>query len=137
MNLKTWDDYIIQDIADFFNTMRSYVKQKQDSPYIRVFESDDGLFLESEIPGIEPEDLNLELKHDILTLSFERKNPIKDGYKILKQEIEYGKMIRNIQLPYKINENEIKAEYKNGVLKIFLPKAEEEKPKKIAIQTNS
>lgn len=137
MYLKTWDDYIMQDIAEFFNTFRSNLKQKQEYLNVNIYESNDGLVLESEIPGVESDKINVEIKDNILTFSVERSNPLNGDYKIIKSEIEYGKFIRNIQLPYKINHNEIKAEYKAGILKVFLPKAEEEKPKKIQIQSNS
>ncbi|MFN3605269.1 MAG: Hsp20/alpha crystallin family protein [Leptonema sp. (in: bacteria)] len=137
MYLKSWDDIIMQDISDFYNMLRSHFKQRQNSPYISIYESKDGLLVESEIPGISYDDINLELKNNILTLSIERKKPVVDEYKVLKNEIEYGNFVRSIQLPFKINEKEINAEYKFGILKIFLPKAEEEKPKKIPIKTNS
>ncbi len=137
MYLKTWDDYILQDIADFFNTFRYNLKQKQEYLNVNIYESNDGLLLESEVPGVEPDKINVEIKDNVLTFSVERSNPLNGDYKIIKNEIEYGKFIRNIQLPFKVKYSDIKAEYKSGILKVFLPKADEERPKKIEIQSNS
>jgi len=130
-----WDEYIWNDIADLMNTINQAIRNRNEYPAFRMYENDDGLLLTAEVPGVNPEDINLEINDNVLTITIEKKPEENENLKILRSEREYGKFIRSFQLPIKIKEDEISAEYKYGILRILLPKAEEEKPKKIAIQT--
>ncbi len=115
-----WDSYIMNDIFEFMNSINEAFRYRNEYP---------------EIPGVNPEDIQLELHDNTFIISVEKKQDLNENYTIIRNEREFGKFTRSFQLPYKINESQIQAEYKYGVLKVLLPKAEEEKPKKIAIKT--
>jgi HSP20 family protein len=135
MWLSRWDDYLWNDIADIMNTLNQVVRNRSEYPAFRMYENDDGYLLMTEVPGINPEDIQIELNDNVLTINVEKKPEKNENLTVLRNEIEYGKFVRSFQLPFKVKEEEIEAEYKYGVLKILLPKAEEEKPKKIAIKS--
>ncbi len=123
-------------MLELMNTVNNALKHQNNYPAFRIYENDDSLLLESEIPGVNPEHINLELNDNVLTINFEKKFEEDQNTVTLRNEREFGKFTRSFQLPFRIKEDEIQAEYKYGVLKVHLPKAEEEKPKKIAIKTS-
>ncbi|GIX42314.1 MAG: hypothetical protein KatS3mg129_2047 [Leptospiraceae bacterium] len=135
MWLSRWDDYLWNDIADFMNSINQAIRNRNEYPVFRMYENDDGLYLVAEVPGVKPEDINLELNDNVLTITVEKKPEEDENLTVLRSEREYGKFIRSFQLPFKVKEEDISAEYKYGILRITLPKAEEEKPKKIAIKS--
>lgn len=130
-----WDEYLWNDVMEFMNSINETLKQRNTYPRFRMYENDDGLLLETEIPGVNVEDINIELHDSNLNIVIEKKPENYENVTVLRNERDFGKFIRNFQLPYKVKENEIQAEYKSGILKIFLPKADEEKPRKIAIKS--
>ncbi len=104
------------------------------SPSVDIYEDKDNVYVEADLPGFEQKDINLSLKGDTLTISAEKeekKEEKKKGY--LRCERFQGKFYRELELPRKVDASGIKAVYKNGVLKITLPKKEEEKKKEIKI----
>ena len=85
--------------------------------------------LEAEIPGVDKEDINLEYKDDILTISVERKEEVNDEREnYIRKERRYGSFKRAFYVD-NVDEENIKAKFKNGVLKIKLPKKELISPK--------
>lgn len=122
-------------MLELMNTMNHTLKHQNLYPAFRIYENDDNLLLETEIPGVHPDNINLELNDNVLTINFEKKLDEDQNTVNLRNERESGKFSRSFQLPFRVKENDIQAEYKYGVLRINLPKAEEEKPKKISIKT--
>jgi HSP20 family protein len=103
-------------------------------PYVNVAEYKDEIHVVAEIPGIPKESVKIQLHDGVLTISGERKAPEeqKDS-EWLRNEIRYGSFSRSIELPERVNEEKVNAEYSNGVLTIVLPKHEAAKPKEIVI----
>jgi len=106
-------------------------------PAAEVTETPEAVQLKLEIPGMEAKDLNVEVTADSLTINGERKSEIKteeEGF--TRTEFRYGKFHRVIPLPVRVDNNNVTAEYKDGILNLTLPKAEEEKNKVVKVSIN-
>ena len=104
-------------------------------PPLSVSESGDKVIVEAEIPGIQPEDLNISVVGKTLTLSGERKPDEADNVSFHRRERKWGCFRKALTLPDDVDPDGIQAECKNGMLKIVLPKAEQAKPRKITIKS--
>ena len=103
-------------------------------PAAELTESDDALHLKVEVPGIEAKDLDIQVMADRVAISGERKSETKseeDGK--TRSEFRYGKFSRVIPLPVRIQNTNVTADYKDGILNLTLPKAEEEKNKVVKV----
>jgi HSP20 family protein len=105
-------------------------------PLVNVHEDRDHLYVEAMAPGVDPDSLKLTVVHNSLTISGEKKGPPGDvkPESFHREERAAGKFVRSITLPVEIDEQSVKAEFKNGLLLITLPKAERAKPKQISVQ---
>ena len=106
-------------------------------PAAEMTETPEAVQLKLEIPGMEAKDLNVEVTADSLTINGERKSEIKteeEGF--TRTEFRYGKFHRVIPLPVRVDNNNVTAEYKDGILNLTLPKAEEEKNKVVKVSIN-
>jgi HSP20 family protein len=103
-------------------------------PPVDMFATNDDLVLSVELPGVDEKDVNVSITGDLLTIKGERRfeNQVKEQ-ELLHVERTYGKFERMIQLPMAVQTDRVKATYRDGVLEIKLPKAEELKPKEIKI----
>ncbi|MBD2666344.1 heat shock protein, class I [Richelia sinica FACHB-800] len=103
-------------------------------PAAELAETDHELHLRLEIPGLEPKDINVEVTTDSVSISGERKSETKteqDGY--TRSEFRYGRFQRVIPLPVEVQNEQVQAEYKDGILTLTLPKAEAERRKAIKV----
>jgi HSP20 family protein len=108
------------------------------APNMDVSETEKEVTISAELPGMEPEDINISLDHNILTVSGEKHAETEEKDKrYYRVERSYGSFSRSITLPEGVEEEKIDATFKRGVLKITLPKTAEaqKKSKKIAIKT--
>jgi len=103
-------------------------------PAVDILESKEAYLLRAELPGMKKEDFNLEVKDGTLTLTGERKavKPA-DGVEYRSVERVNGKFVRFFTLPETVRHDGIQATYKDGILEIHIPKAEEAKPRQIDI----
>ncbi len=104
-------------------------------PAVNVYEDPEGLELTAEVPGLEPKDVDLRIENGVMTLRGERKlerEDHKENY--LRVERSYGTFMRSFTLPPTVDGEKVKAEYKNGVLRVQLPKREEAKPRAIKVK---
>ena len=104
-------------------------------PAVDIFEEKDDVVIKAELPGMNKDDIDLRVENNVLTLTGQRKREkevTEDGY--FRSERAYGTFSRSFTLPTTVNVNKIAASYKDGVLSVNLPKAEEAKPKRIRIQ---
>ncbi|MDT8271740.1 MAG: Hsp20/alpha crystallin family protein [Desulfomonilia bacterium] len=93
------------------------------------------MIITSEIPGIDPADLDLSVTGDTLTIKGIRKPLVLgEGETWHRRERGYGNFFRTVQLPYTVDGNKIDAQYTQGVLRIVLPRAEADKPRKISVK---
>src|ERR687887_15926 len=106
-------------------------------PAVDVLESKDSYLIRAELPGMKREDFNLEVHDGSLTLSGERKfEEPANGVEYHRVERVAGKFSRSFYLPQTVKSDAIKATYRDGILEIHVPKAEEAKPRQIAISVN-
>ncbi|HET9122346.1 MAG TPA: Hsp20/alpha crystallin family protein [Acidiferrobacteraceae bacterium] len=100
-----------------------------------VAERENEYVIRAEMPGISKERIDVTLTNGVVTITGESREELqeKDGERVLRQERRYGKCARSVRLGTRIDEKNIKATYRDGVLELVLPKAEEVKPKKIAL----
>jgi HSP20 family protein len=104
-------------------------------PAINLREDADHLYVEALLPGVAPDQIDMNVLGNTVTLSGERTaaDPEGNGRTWHRRERSTGKFLRTIELPVEIDPDQVKAEYKNGLLRVTLPKAEAAKPKKISI----
>jgi HSP20 family protein len=104
-------------------------------PLTDILEDDNRYCLNIDLPGIKKEDVKINYTNGQLSISGERKMESEEkNTKYHRAERSYGKYYRSFTLPQKIKENEIDAEFKDGQLKISIPKSEEAKPKQLEIK---
>src|SRR5712691_2690042 len=104
------------------------------APAVDIYEQDNNIVLKAELPGVDPKDVDIRLENNTLTLRGERKfddEVKKENYH--RVERAYGAFTRSFTLPTVVDQGSIKAEFKDGVLRVTLPKREEAKPKQIQI----
>jgi len=107
------------------------------SPALDVHDDKDNFVVSVELPGMKKDEIDISLHDGVLTVSGERKNEReqKEG-ESFRSERYFGKFQRSVTLPAAVDSKNVKATYKEGVLTIHLPKAEEAKPKQIAINVS-
>lgn len=104
-------------------------------PAMNVWTNEEGALVTAEIPGVDIKDIEINVVGESLTLSGERKQEENiDEAVVHRQERGFGKFNRTVELPFPVNANKVEAVFDKGVLKITLPRAEEDKPRKIAIK---
>lgn len=105
------------------------------SPALDVEESEDNFTLHVELPGVSPDDVNVSLEENVLTIEGERRfynESGADGFRRIERH--FGRFHRSIRLPDRVDAEAVQATARDGVLTILVPKAEEAKPRRIAIQ---
>lgn len=106
-------------------------------PMIDLYEKPDHLVLTAELPGMKKEDIDISLHGDVLTLSGERKEEATfDKAETYRSERFLGRFQRTLTLPVAVNGSKVQASYKDGILTVTLPKAEEAKPKQIEVKVD-
>ena len=105
-------------------------------PLVNLLEDKDNVYIEALTPGVDPQSLNVTALQNRLTLSGEKIRVPGDvkPEAFHRNERASGKFVRTIDLPVEIDEARIEAEFKNGLLIVKLPKAEEAKPKQISVK---
>jgi HSP20 family protein len=103
------------------------------SPALDLYESGDHLVAVVELPGMRKEDIDISLHDGTLTISGERKRESNNDETAQRTERYVGTFRRSIALPTRVDAGKVGATYKNGILKVTLPKAEEAKPKQIQV----
>ena len=103
------------------------------TPALDLYENNDNLIAVVELPGMRKEDIEISLHDGMLTIGGERKSETREGDKAERTERYIGKFRRSITLPTRVDANKVRATYKDGILTITLPKAEEAKPKQIQV----
>lgn len=105
------------------------------SPPVDIYEDDDGVTLRAELPGVDPEAVDLSVENDTLTLKGERKlhdEEKRENYRRIERT--YGSFTRSFKLPNTVDAAAIRAEYRNGILNVFLPRREDTRPRQIRVK---
>jgi HSP20 family protein len=104
------------------------------NPSVDIYETENALVVKAELPGIDQKDLHIGIENNILTLHGERRcetDVKEENYH--RMECSYGSFTRSFSLPTTVDEDKVRAEFKNGMLKVELPKKEQAKRKQIPI----
>lgn len=104
-------------------------------PFIDLTESEDAILVKVELPGIDPEDLDISVTRTALTITGERRSESVEksahGHRV---ERRFGSFSRTVRLPHRVHVEDIKATYKNGILELIMPKLERESPLPIKVK---
>ncbi len=104
-------------------------------PSIDLSETTEAYQVKAELPGVRPDEINIEVHDDVVTITGERKEEkASDKEDCHIREMSYGKFTRSVRLPMPIDADKVKAKFDDGVLKVTLPKTEKTKPKRIEIE---
>lgn len=124
---RLFDNLITTD-GDRLNTNTTF------APAAEMHETPDAIHLKLEVPGLEPKDIDVQVSAEAVSISGERKEETKTEENGMKRtEFRYGSFRRVIPLPARVQNTDVQAEYKNGILNLTLPKAEEEKNKVVKV----
>lgn len=108
------------------------------APAVDIFENEHELVVKADLPDVKPEELDIRVENNILTIRGERKFEKKvDEKNYLRLERSYGSFARSFSLANTVNSEAIKADYKDGVLTLTIPKREEAKPKQIKVNVGT
>ena len=106
-------------------------------PLLDVSEDENSIIVSTDVPGMKPEELDISVTDSTMVIQGERnKEEEKKGKNYYRVEKDYGSFRRELRLPSSVETSKIKAEYKDGVLMVVLPKHEKKKPKKIKVNVN-
>lgn len=105
------------------------------TPPIDIHEGPEGLILEADLPGAKESNLHVELEDNVLTLHARIDSPVADGARLVHEEYRVGDYHRSFILSDEVDRDRITAEIQNGVLRLFLPKAERARTRRIEIKS--
>jgi HSP20 family protein len=147
MTLVRWDPFReLEDMSDRLNRMFSHSALPRTNgketmvvadwvPSVDVSETEGGYQITAEIPDVKKEDVKVTLEDGVLTIQGQRKQEKEEaGKKYHRVERSYGSFVRSFTLPDLVDEEKVKAEFKDGVLNLQLPKSEKAKPKAIEVK---
>ena len=105
-------------------------------PALNVWTNEEGMNVTAEVPGVSPEDIEINVVGDTLTLSGTRQpEQLDENVRYHRQERGYGDFNRSLQLPFQVDVNKVEATFRNGVLMVAMPRAEEDMPRKITVKS--
>jgi HSP20 family protein len=125
-----------RDWSRFFGGAQGQTRfSSQVFPPINLYDDGESFVVRAEIPGIDKNDLEIHATADALSIKGQRKREnTTENVSFHRRERDYGYFDRSVSLPLPINSEKIVASYKLGVLEVVLPKAEEMKPRKVAVE---
>jgi HSP20 family protein len=106
-------------------------------PALNIYDDGESFVVRAEVPGVDPKSIDITVTGDTLNLKGERDLPkLPEGSAYHRHERESGLFSRALTLPDQVDNSKVKADYKNGILQILLPRAEQAKQRKIDVQVN-
>ncbi len=104
-------------------------------PAMNAWTDQDEVVIEMETPGVEPKDVEVTLTGTTFTVSGQRHpEEVKEGEVYHRRERRHGSFSRSLELPYAVDADKVQATFRNGVLRVNLPRAESDKPRKIPVK---
>ena len=139
-NLRTSN--VSNPFANFFDDFFAPIAHKDACTRVRseqhlkvdIYEKNDSVYIDAELPGVEKENISVDVKGKLLTLAGERvtDEEVKEEQSY-RRERQYGKFTRSFSLPFEVTDDKVKATFKNGLLKLEIEKPTEQVTKKIDI----
>lgn len=149
MNLIKWDPFReLEDVSSRLNRIfgRTPVRSESDNgmlavadwmPSVDISETDNAYLIKGEIPGVKKEDVKVTIQEGMLTIQGERKQEKEEkGKKFHRVECCYGNFVRSFRVPDDADESAVKAEFKDGMLNVTLPKSAKAKAKSINVSVS-
>src|SRR6201987_758688 len=145
-NLDRWDSFrgtspdsqLNRLFSDFFGRATQEQNLTAWAPAVDIYETEHELVVKADLPDVKPAELDIRVENNILTIRGERRFEKKvDEKNYLRVERTYGSFSRSFSLANTVNSEAIKADYKNGVLTLTVPKREEAKPKQIKVTVDA
>jgi len=143
MSLSIWDPFQeMETLLDRYNrSSRKTLANSDDRsfevgdwmPVVDIEETEDAFSIKAELPGVEKDDVSINIDKGVLTIKGEKKTETEDK-KRHRVECSYGSFVRSFTLPQSVNVDDVEAEYNNGILNLTIPKSEEAKPKEIEVK---
>ena len=140
MKIVRWNPQINH--MRYFNEFERYLERQIDAPGYRglpldVAESEEGYVVKASVPGINPDDVEITIEEDVLTIKGDYVNDSEtEEETYLIRERRVGGFGRSIRFPVEVNAEAVGATYENGVLTLNVPKVEEVKPKRVEIKVS-
>jgi HSP20 family protein len=146
MTLVRWDPFReLEDMSERLNRVFSRPSVRNTGkenltvadwmPTVDISETEGEYLIKAEVPEVRKEDVKVTVENGVLTLQGERRQEKEEkGKRYHRVERSYGSFVRSFSLPESVDENAVKAEYKDGVLNLHLPKSEKVKPKAIDVK---
>ncbi len=130
-------DSLQKEMNRLFDTLASRTGDGLDSAFVpaaEIEETSEAIHLKLEVPGMDAKDIDIQVSAESISISGERKEESKTEEKgMTRSEFRYGAFGRVIPLPVRVQNTNVKAEYKNGILNLTLPKVEEQKNKVVKV----
>jgi HSP20 family protein len=125
-------------MEDAFVMPRGGETPAMDTPAMDVYEEGDNVVIETPLPGMKPDDIDINIEHGTLTIRGESKSAEerKDRNYLIREQ-RMGRFQRSLRLPDTVDTNACQASYDNGVLRLTLPKSEQAKPRRIPVTGGS
>jgi HSP20 family protein len=117
-------------LGDLYPTRAEY-------PPVNIWTGKDDIVLTAELPGVEPDDLDISVHENVVSLSCaprEKQQPLQEDVTYHRRECAHAGFSRSWRLPFEVDPDKVEAKLENGVLKLTLPQSEASKPKKIEIK---
>ena len=142
MALVRWEpfreiDSIQREMNRLFDSLAPRTSEKFGSAFVpaaEMEETPEAIHLKLEVPGMDAKDIDIQVTADSVSISGERKSETKTEEKgMTRSEFRYGSFSREIPLPIRVQNTNVSAEYKDGILNLTLPKAEEEKNRVVKV----
>lgn len=124
---------------NLWNTWRQFEQfaSSHEWPALNGWYGDEGALLTAQLPGVDRESLDISVRGDEVTLKGKRvAAEVEEGAAFHRQESILGEFTRTVQLPFKVDADGVDATFERGVLEVTLPRAEEDRPKRITVKAN-
>lgn len=133
-NVGFFDDFFDDLLAPFVMNGNPANIQENMGLKVDIYEKENAIYIDAEMPGVEKEKISVDVKGRMLTLGGERQTEeeVKDE-QCFRRERSYGKFSRTFKLPFDVDSEKVKATYKDGILKLEVPKPEEQVARQITI----
>lgn len=136
---QRWDPFLdfqreVGRLFGGFEPLRNHLRATRGVPPINLYDAGERYVLTAQVPGMGPEEVDLSITGETLTIRGDRKRPegvSDESYR--RQERAFGRWTRTVTLPDRVDGSKVSASYAHGVLTVILPKAEEARPRQISV----
>ena len=134
---QAWDEFdrIQREMNRLFEPLtKSSTRTSGEFPAANIWTGTDDALLTAEIPGVDPDTIEVTVKEDTVTVRGSREaESLGEGQAYLRQERGAGSFVRSFALPFRVEAGKVTAQYRMGILQLTLPRAEADKPRKISV----